>query len=188
MSLSPQVLAASISYFIAATLFLLGLQRMASPVTARSGIQWAGAGMVLATAATFLLPGLHNLALMIVVFKVAAMLTRSWRLGRAASAPTMAYAGSVSGGHQERPLMAAPAAAPAAAAIASDRVRSTVASIETMSSVHRVGYASTLQPALPAPAPQLAAASPQDARSQLRYLHHRVGGASSNNSSRDFLR
>ena len=56
---------ASASYFVAATLFLLGLQRMASPVTARSGIQWAGAGMLLATAATFLLPGLHNLALMV---------------------------------------------------------------------------------------------------------------------------
>lgn len=51
------------SYFIAATLFLLGLQRMASPKTARSGIQWAGVGMVLATIATFFLPGLHNLPL-----------------------------------------------------------------------------------------------------------------------------
>ncbi|HSR64453.1 MAG TPA: NAD(P)(+) transhydrogenase (Re/Si-specific) subunit beta [Xanthomonadaceae bacterium] len=65
MTASWPVLAASTSYFLAATLFLLGLQRMASPVTARSGIQWAGAGMLLATAATFLLPGLHNLALMV---------------------------------------------------------------------------------------------------------------------------
>ena len=32
------------SYLLVATLFLLGLQRMGSPVTARSGIQWAGAG------------------------------------------------------------------------------------------------------------------------------------------------
>ena len=48
------------SYLIAAALFLLGLQRMASPMTARSGIRWAGVGMVLATAATFLTPGLHN--------------------------------------------------------------------------------------------------------------------------------
>ncbi len=54
---------AAASYFVAATLFLLGLQRMASPVTARSGIHWAGAGMVIATVATFLLPGLGNLAL-----------------------------------------------------------------------------------------------------------------------------
>ena len=78
MSLSPQVLAASISYFIAATLFLLGLQRMASPVTARSGIQWAGAGMVLATAATFLLPGLHNLALMIVALVLGTVSAWVW--------------------------------------------------------------------------------------------------------------
>ncbi|WP_396616875.1 NAD(P)(+) transhydrogenase (Re/Si-specific) subunit beta [Lysobacter soli] len=56
---------ASASYFVAATLFLLGLQRMASPVTARSGIRWAGLGMVIATVATFLLPGLHNLPLIV---------------------------------------------------------------------------------------------------------------------------
>ena len=54
------------SYLVAATLFLLGLQRMASPKTARSGIQWAGAGMLIATAATFFLPGLHNIALIAV--------------------------------------------------------------------------------------------------------------------------
>jgi NAD(P) transhydrogenase subunit beta len=53
------------SYFIAATLFLLGLQRMASPKTARSGIQWAGMGMLIATIATFFQPGLHNQALMV---------------------------------------------------------------------------------------------------------------------------
>jgi NAD(P) transhydrogenase subunit beta len=53
----------SASYLVAATLFLLGLQRMASPKTARSGIHWAGLGMLIATAATFFLPGLHNLAL-----------------------------------------------------------------------------------------------------------------------------
>ena len=53
------------SYFAAALLFILGIKRMASPVTARSGIQWAGAGMVLATLATFFTPGLHNLPLII---------------------------------------------------------------------------------------------------------------------------
>ena len=50
-------------YFVAALLFILGIKRMASPLTARSGIQWAGAGMLLATAATFALPGLHNIGL-----------------------------------------------------------------------------------------------------------------------------
>ncbi len=54
------------SYLVAATLFLLGLQRMASPRTARSGIQWAGVGMLIATLVTFFLPGLQNIALMLV--------------------------------------------------------------------------------------------------------------------------
>ena len=53
------------SYLVAATLFLLGLQRMASPATARSGIHWAGWGMLIATGATFLLPGLHNMPLIV---------------------------------------------------------------------------------------------------------------------------
>ncbi|WDS35883.1 NAD(P)(+) transhydrogenase (Re/Si-specific) subunit beta [Pseudoxanthomonas sp.] len=55
----------SASYLVAATLFLLGLQRMASPKTARSGIRWAGAGMLLATVATFFLPDLHNIPLIL---------------------------------------------------------------------------------------------------------------------------
>jgi H+-translocating NAD(P) transhydrogenase subunit beta len=53
------------SYLVAATLFLLGLQRMASPKTARSGIRWAGLGMVIATVATFFLPELHNIPLIL---------------------------------------------------------------------------------------------------------------------------
>ncbi len=48
------------SYFLAAVLFILGLKQMSSPVTARRGIQWAGAGMVLATLVTFLAPELHD--------------------------------------------------------------------------------------------------------------------------------
>ncbi|MEL1265633.1 NAD(P)(+) transhydrogenase (Re/Si-specific) subunit beta [Pseudoxanthomonas putridarboris] len=54
-----------LSYLVAATLFLLGLQRMASPTTARSGIRWAGLGMVIATVATFFLPDLHNIPLIL---------------------------------------------------------------------------------------------------------------------------
>ncbi|HBZ46592.1 MAG TPA: NAD(P) transhydrogenase subunit beta [Stenotrophomonas sp.] len=54
-----------VSYLVAATLFLLGLQRMASPMTARSGIRWAGLGMLIATVATFFLPDLHNVPLIL---------------------------------------------------------------------------------------------------------------------------
>ena len=63
MSWLPMLVKAS--YFAAALLFILGIKRMASPVTARSGIQWAGAGMVVATLATFGTEGMHNLPLII---------------------------------------------------------------------------------------------------------------------------
>ena len=73
-------LIAALSYFVAATLFLLGLQRMASPVTARSGIHWAGIGMVIATAATFLLPDLHNMGLIITALLIGTVL--AWVSGK----------------------------------------------------------------------------------------------------------
>jgi NAD(P) transhydrogenase subunit beta len=53
-------LAIDVSYFLAAALFILGLKRMSSPVTARDGIVWAGAGMVVATLISFLTPDMHN--------------------------------------------------------------------------------------------------------------------------------
>ena len=49
-----------ISYFVTAALFILGLKRMSSPVTARSGILWAGAGMLVATVFTLAYPGMTN--------------------------------------------------------------------------------------------------------------------------------
>ena len=49
-----------VSYLVTAFLFIMGLKRMSSPVTARSGIVWAGAGMLVATLFTFLFPGLGN--------------------------------------------------------------------------------------------------------------------------------
>ena len=67
-----------LSYFVAATLFLLGLKRMASPKTARSGIQWAGAGMLIATLATFFLPGLHNIGLMIAAIVIGVAANWAW--------------------------------------------------------------------------------------------------------------
>ncbi|MFC3715035.1 NAD(P)(+) transhydrogenase (Re/Si-specific) subunit beta [Luteimonas soli] len=66
------------SYLVAATLFLLGLQRMASPLTARSGIRWAGLGMVIATVATLFLPGLHNLGLIVAATVIGIALTWFW--------------------------------------------------------------------------------------------------------------
>jgi H+-translocating NAD(P) transhydrogenase subunit beta len=42
------------AYFIATVLLILGLRRMSSPRTARSGIVWAGVGMVVAVLAAFI--------------------------------------------------------------------------------------------------------------------------------------
>ena len=53
-----------ICYFASAVLFILGLKRMSSPVTARGGIVWAGAGMLVATLITFFWPGMENYLLM----------------------------------------------------------------------------------------------------------------------------
>ncbi|MCL2831063.1 MAG: NAD(P)(+) transhydrogenase (Re/Si-specific) subunit beta [Betaproteobacteria bacterium] len=58
------------AYFIAAVLFILGLKRMSSPVTALKGIVWAGAGMLLATLVTFATPEMHNYLLMIVAIAI----------------------------------------------------------------------------------------------------------------------
>jgi len=46
-----------LSYLIAAALFIMGLKRMSSPVTAVSGVRWAGAGMLLATVVTLVFVG-----------------------------------------------------------------------------------------------------------------------------------
>jgi NAD(P) transhydrogenase subunit beta len=51
--MSPQLIIDA-SYFAAAFLFIYGLKRMSSPVTARSGIMVAGIGMLVATLASFL--------------------------------------------------------------------------------------------------------------------------------------
>jgi len=57
-------------YFAAIFLFIYGLMRMAHPKTARSGIIWAGAGMLVATIVTYAFPGMFdnitNLSLIII--------------------------------------------------------------------------------------------------------------------------
>ena len=58
------------SYFVTAALFILGLKRMSSPVTARSGILWAGAGMLVATLVTLIYPGMTNYPLILAAVAV----------------------------------------------------------------------------------------------------------------------
>ena len=69
-----------LSYFIAAILFIFGLKRMSSPVTARGGILWAGAGMIVATLVTFLYPGMENYGLMTVAIAIGGIL--AWISGK----------------------------------------------------------------------------------------------------------
>ncbi|HQR04755.1 MAG: NAD(P)(+) transhydrogenase (Re/Si-specific) subunit beta [Proteobacteria bacterium] len=68
------------SYFVVAILFILGLKAMASPVTAKKGIVWAGVGMVLATLITFATPGMGNYMLMIGAIVLGGGL--AWYLGK----------------------------------------------------------------------------------------------------------
>jgi NAD(P) transhydrogenase subunit beta len=58
------------SYLVTAALFILGLKRMSSPVTARSGILWAGSGMLVATLVSFLYPGMTNYPLILAAIAV----------------------------------------------------------------------------------------------------------------------
>ncbi len=50
--------------------FIIGMQRMSHPKTARSGIVWAGAAMLIATLVTFFTPDLTNLALIAIAIVI----------------------------------------------------------------------------------------------------------------------
>jgi NAD(P) transhydrogenase subunit beta len=69
-----------VSYLVTAFLFIMGLKRMSSPVTARSGILWAGAGMLVATLATFFYPGMTNYPLIVVAVLIGGAI--AWISGR----------------------------------------------------------------------------------------------------------
>nr|NUR37780.1 type IV secretion system protein [Sphingomonas sp.] len=163
---------------------VMGSGALAAIAPMIDGLQQAGSDIPLKTAVSILVASIIYLSLMLLVFKVAGTLTRSWRLGRAPALAPAAAPSPVTG-HQERPLNAAPAA-PAAAAIGSDRVRSAVASVEVATN-SRLPAPAMARLAMPAPTPVPSLPGPSDARSQLRYLHHRVAGVS-NNVSREMLR
>jgi NAD(P) transhydrogenase subunit beta len=74
------------SYFVAAVLLILGIKRMSSPVTARSGIQWAGVGVLVAVVVTFFHHGgpghflIENAALIFVAIALSTAL--AWYSGK----------------------------------------------------------------------------------------------------------
>jgi H+-translocating NAD(P) transhydrogenase subunit beta len=72
-----------LSYLVAAALFILGLKRMSSPVTAVSGVRWAGMGMLLATAITLLTvagASMLNFALMLIAIAIGSVI--AWISGK----------------------------------------------------------------------------------------------------------
>jgi len=70
------------SYLVTAALFILGLKRMSSPVTARSGILWAGAGMLVATLITFLTPGIDTTNYWLILAAIAVGGVLAWWSGK----------------------------------------------------------------------------------------------------------
>lgn len=57
-------------YIVTIFFFIIGMQRMSHPLTARSGIVWAGAAMLIATLVTFFTPNLSNLALIAIAIVI----------------------------------------------------------------------------------------------------------------------
>ena len=67
-------------YFLVAALFIIGLKQMSSPVTARRGVLWAGAGMLTAGVATLVGLPTNNLVLMLVAIGLGS--GAAWYTGR----------------------------------------------------------------------------------------------------------
>ncbi len=68
------------SYLLVAFLFIMGLKQMSSPVTAKRGILWAGAGMVIATLVSFAYPGMSNYVLILAAIGVGSAI--AWITGK----------------------------------------------------------------------------------------------------------
>jgi NAD(P) transhydrogenase subunit beta len=79
--LSVQTLT-QLSYLVAAALFILGLKRMSSPVTAVSGVRWAGLGMLLATLVTLAFMGASSFNLILVIVAIAVGGILAWVSGK----------------------------------------------------------------------------------------------------------
>jgi len=72
-----------LSYLVAAALFILGLKRMSSPVTAVSGVRWAGVGMLLATAITLVfVAGASTLNFVLLLIAIAIGSIIAWISGK----------------------------------------------------------------------------------------------------------
>ncbi len=72
-------------YFVAAILFIMGLKKMSSPVTATGGIVWAGIGMVAASLVAFLEPGVFANSTNVILIVVAIVVGSGVAYGTAKS-------------------------------------------------------------------------------------------------------
>ena len=68
------------SYLLVAFLFIMGLKQMSSPVTAKRGILWAGAGMVIATVVSFAYPGMSHYELILAAIVIGSAI--AWITGK----------------------------------------------------------------------------------------------------------
>lgn len=68
------------SYLLVAFLFIMGLKQMSSPVTAKRGILWAGAGMVIATLVSFAYPGMSHYELILAAIGIGSAI--AWFTGK----------------------------------------------------------------------------------------------------------
>src|SRR6202047_4495856 len=82
MSASTIQTVTQLSYLVAAALFILGLKRMSSPVTAVSGVRWAGVGMLLATVVTLAFMGASSFNLMLVIGAIVVGGILAWVSGK----------------------------------------------------------------------------------------------------------
>ncbi len=73
----------ALSYLVAAFLFIVGLKRMSSPVTAVSGVRWAGLGMLIATAVTLaFMGGVAQINLLLVIIAILVGSVLAWVSGK----------------------------------------------------------------------------------------------------------
>jgi NAD(P) transhydrogenase subunit beta len=78
----PAATLTQLSYFAAAVLFIVGLKRMSSPLTAVSGVRWAGVGMLLATVVTLVFMGASQTNLILVMSAIAIGGVLAWVSGK----------------------------------------------------------------------------------------------------------
>jgi type IV secretion system protein VirB6 len=148
-----------------------------APMVAELGS--GGSEISLRAAVSVLVASIIYLSLMLVVFKVAATLTRSWRLARS-TAPSSSGGPGAYADARAPAISAAATPIAAAPAFSSDRVRTAIASLPALGSDPRIAAARIAPALIPAPVgvSHTVALQPEAARHS-QFYSHRTQGASS---------